>query len=132
MIGVRVEHHTGGPDVFGFDLVGAVDWACEARIDEKGRGVLESGPLRAVIDPGAPFSLRFEADGRVLTSAGAKSTAHLLVADDAQVDGAPVGSARDGSGRALAPSYMLQQLSLGVGELVYGLGERFGPLVKNG
>jgi len=28
--------------------------------------------------------------------------------------------------------YMSQQLSLGVGELVYGLGERFGPLVKNG
>ena len=28
--------------------------------------------------------------------------------------------------------YMSQQFSLGVGELVYGLGERFGPLVKNG
>ena len=27
---------------------------------------------------------------------------------------------------------MHQQLALGVGELVYGLGERFGPLVKNG
>jgi alpha-D-xyloside xylohydrolase len=25
-----------------------------------------------------------------------------------------------------------EQLDLGVGELVYGLGERFGPLVKNG
>ena len=27
---------------------------------------------------------------------------------------------------------MHEQLDLGVGELVYGLGERFGPLVKNG
>ena len=31
-----------------------------------------------------------------------------------------------------APAYLHAQLSLGVGELVYGLGERFGPLVKNG
>lgn len=29
-------------------------------------------------------------------------------------------------------AYMRQQLSLGVGELVYGLGERFSPYVKNG
>ena len=28
--------------------------------------------------------------------------------------------------------YLREQLSLGVGEYVYGLGERFGPLVKNG
>ncbi len=29
-------------------------------------------------------------------------------------------------------AYMRQQLSLGVGELIYGTGEQFGPLVKNG
>ena len=29
-------------------------------------------------------------------------------------------------------AYMRQQLSLGVGELVYGLGERFTPFIKNG
>ena len=29
-------------------------------------------------------------------------------------------------------SYVREQLSLGVGEVVYGLGERFRPLVKNG
>ena len=29
-------------------------------------------------------------------------------------------------------TYIRQQLSLGVGELVYGLGERFTPFVKNG
>ena len=36
------------------------------------------------------------------------------------------------TGLAPARSYVRAQLSLGVGELVYGLGERFGPLVKNG
>ena len=29
-------------------------------------------------------------------------------------------------------AYMRQRLSLGVGELIYGLGERFGPFIKNG
>ena len=28
--------------------------------------------------------------------------------------------------------YVHEQLALGVGETVYGLGERFGPFVKNG
>jgi alpha-D-xyloside xylohydrolase len=36
------------------------------------------------------------------------------------------------TGLAEASAYLHTQLSLGVGELVYGLGERFGPLVKNG
>ena len=29
-------------------------------------------------------------------------------------------------------SYMRQELSIGVGELLYGTGEQFGPFVKNG
>jgi alpha-D-xyloside xylohydrolase len=29
-------------------------------------------------------------------------------------------------------SHLMQRLSLGIGECIYGLGERFGPLVKNG
>ena len=33
---------------------------------------------------------------------------------------------------ALADDYMREQLTLGVGERVYGLGERFTPFVKNG
>nr|AGU10277.1 Glycosyl hydrolases family 31 [uncultured organism] len=38
-----------------------------------------------------------------------------------------------GNGGAHEPStFVHEQLSLGVGELIYGLGERFGPLVKNG
>src|SRR5699024_4019051 len=36
------------------------------------------------------------------------------------------------TGLAPASRYVHGRLSLGVGELVYGLGERFGPLVKNG
>ena len=45
------------------------------------------------------------------------------------------GSAKGSAGYVLDASgarYVREQLSLGVGELVYGLGERFTPFVKNG
>ncbi len=54
------------------------------------------------------------------------------MAADAQVDAGIVGNARTGQRASAAPAYVHEQLDLGVGELVYGLGERFGPLVKNG
>ena len=131
IVGVRIEHFQGGTTTAGFELVGA----------EEGHGVVEladdsatltSGPLSATVAKGAPWSLSFEASGRELTNSGHKSVGHMTVAADAQVDGAPVGNARAGSARELAPTYVHEQLALGVGELVYGLGERFGPLVKNG
>ncbi|GAA1758519.1 alpha-xylosidase [Agromyces humatus] len=131
VIGVRIEHHSGGTRPLGFDLVGAQLDQGVVVIDETG-GTLTSGRLTARVRAGAPFELAFEADGRVLTTAGEKSIAHLRVRPDAQLDGVPVGNARGGTGRALASGYVHQQLALGVGELVYGLGERFGPLVKNG
>ena len=59
-----------------------------------------------------PWALEFIADGRVLTASGSKAMAQLTTAG--------------------GESYVREQLSLGVGEVVYGLGERFGPLVKNG
>lgn len=38
----------------------------------------------------------------------------------------------DAYNRGPEDAYMRQQLTLSVGELIYGLGERFGPFVKNG
>jgi alpha-D-xyloside xylohydrolase len=131
IVGVRVSHFTGGRDELGFDLVGAEEGHGVVSITDDG-GVLTSGELSVTVQKGSPYGLSFEAAGRVLTTAGAKSTAHMQVRPDAQLDGAPVGNARGGTARAFSASYTLQQLSLGVGELVYGLGERFGPIVKNG
>ena len=58
------------------------------------------------------WALEFVAGDRLLTASGFKAMALLTTAS---------------GGR-----YLREQLSLGVGEVVYGLGERFGPLVKNG
>ncbi|RFA22684.1 alpha-xylosidase [Subtercola boreus] len=111
IVGVRIEHFQGALPFDGFDLVGAEPGHGEVSIQDD-RGILSSGDLTATVTRGAPWSLTFSAGGRVLTSGGAKSVGYLDVA---------------GTG-----TFVHEQLALGVGELVYGLGERFGPVVKNG
>jgi alpha-D-xyloside xylohydrolase len=75
----------------------------------------------------------FEAEGRTLTSSGHKSVARMVLASDSPITTEPVGvTGVAPTGRAPSSQYLVNQLSLGVGELVYGLGERFGPLIKNG
>ncbi len=133
VIGVRLEHHRGGADEVGFDLVGAEEGHGDVTVTDAG-ATLVSGEVTATISSGAPWSLVFTetATGRVLTSSGEKSLGYMTLAENAQVDGAPVGNARGGTARQHSRHYVHEQLALGVGELIYGLGERFGPLVKNG
>lgn len=132
VIRVRVAHHEGGSWHGGFDLPGAVaGGAAAASVDESG-GTLTSGALTARVRQGAPWSLSFEQDGRVLTSSGHKSQGYVRLGADAQVDHGVVGITSEGSHALDDRVFVHEQLSLGVGELVYGLGERFGPVVKNG
>jgi alpha-D-xyloside xylohydrolase len=132
IIKVRVEQHTGTRTGPGFDLVGAEPDAGDIVVDTTG-GTLTAGPLTARVSPGAPFDLSFEADGKTLTESGHKSIGHMQLAAGAPVSAEPTGvSGVTTTGLAPAASYTHAQLSLGVGELVYGLGERFGPLIKNG
>lgn len=132
VIGVRIEHHSGGAETRSFDLPGAGPDGGTVSLDADA-GTLDAGSLRARIWRGAPWNLEFfDAAGRRLTGSGHKAQAYLRLAADAQVDGGPVGNARAGSPGPRAATYVHEQLDLGVGELVYGLGERFGPLVKNG
>ncbi|MFE2507561.1 alpha-xylosidase [Streptomyces naganishii] len=73
---------------------------------------LTSGTLSVRVARGGPWRVDFLAEGRTLTGSGPKG----------------VGIMRDATGA----HYLREQLGLGVGTSVYGLGERFGPLVKNG
>jgi alpha-D-xyloside xylohydrolase len=132
IIRVRIEKNTGGAHNQGFELDGATDEAPTIAIDEAG-GLLTSGSLSARIAAGSPWNLSFESAGRVLTTSGHKSIGHIVLGADATVTAEPAGvSGVTTTGLAAAPAYLHARLSLGVGELVYGLGERFGPLVKNG
>jgi alpha-D-xyloside xylohydrolase len=76
------------------------------------QATITSGALSARFERGEGWTLDFIADGRVLTSSGSKALAYISTDTDEH--------------------YVREQLILDVGEAVYGLGERFGPLVKNG
>lgn len=73
---------------------------------------LTSGRLSAQVRTAGAWRLSFHGDGRPLTASGARAMGSIELA---------------GAGH-----FMHEQLDLGVGELVYGLGERFSALVKNG
>ncbi|WP_329320470.1 alpha-xylosidase [Streptomyces sp. NBC_01262] len=113
VIGVRYTHHGGkaqrGPE---FGITREPDGGSGKTVRDGSVVELTAGELSLRVDVAAPWQLDFTAAGRTLTSVGERGT----------------GFATDAEGR----HFMSGQLSLGVGELIYGLGERFTPLVKNG
>ncbi|ALX66488.1 alpha-xylosidase [Microbacterium sp. XT11] len=131
VIRVRIEHHAGSRRHDGFELPGAGNGAGSASVSEAG-GVLDAGSLVARIAPGAPWNLSFDVNGRRVTGSGHRAQGYMRVAPDAAVDSGVVGNRHYDAGVPAASAFMHEQLDLGVGELIYGLGERFGPLVKNG
>ncbi|WP_329088000.1 alpha-xylosidase [Actinomadura citrea] len=110
VIGVTLTHFAGerrrGPD---FEL--AADPTGEVSVDEEA-ATLTSGALSVRVGREGEWGLDFLAGGRRLTGSAPKAQA-VIDTDDGR-------------------HYVREQLDLGVDHFVYGLGERFGPLVKNG
>lgn len=131
VVRVRVSHHVGRAWHGGFELPGAVAGAGAATVSADG-GTLTTGALTARIAAGAPWALSFEVDGTRVTGSGLKAQGYVQLADGADVSHGVAGNARTGLGAPSSRTHVHEQLDLGVGELIYGLGERFGPLVKNG
>ncbi|MEV6349339.1 alpha-xylosidase [Actinoplanes sp. NPDC051851] len=107
VIRVTLSHFDGGrPRLPNFELASSpVDLSV-------GADSLTSGSLTAAVRTGEEWGLDFlDPSGRRITGSGWK--------------GAGIVSGDSGH-------FIHEQLDLGVGEVVYGLGERFGPLVKNG
>ncbi len=118
---VQTWHHMGlqrrEPD--SFDIAPAQQGLLQAQ-ELEDRLVVSSGQLRLeILKQNA--AMTFYHGSRKLTSSTGKDLAYL------KTDWK--GFAYD---RGPENAYMRQQLSLGVGELIYGLGERFGAFVKNG
>ena len=110
IIGVEVAHHSGGADRgprFGLAQDGShrPETAITDDIAE-----VRSGSLTARVRRGAPWHLEFSHDGQVLTTNGVKALGFVNT--------------------AAGEHHMFAQLSLGVGETVYGLGERFTAFVR--
>ena len=110
VIRVRIENHVGTPDPGPAFAVASADAPVSVEVDDRS-GTLTSGGLSVRVTRD-PWRVDFLADGKVLTSSPYKGTG--VVASD------------DGS------HYVHEQLTIGVGERVFGLGERFGAFVKNG
>ncbi|MDE6641526.1 MAG: alpha-xylosidase [Acetatifactor sp.] len=82
--------------------------------------IVKNGNLRVEICK-SNGAITFFRGSEKLTSSGAKDLAYMKTDWKG-----------DAYNRRQDDAYMREQLSLGVGELIYGLGERFGAFVKNG
>ncbi|WP_144882321.1 alpha-xylosidase, partial [Isoptericola variabilis] len=116
VVKVRVEHHAGAASSGPAFAVTAQDgYRPVVKVDEHA-GVLETGGLTVRVHRGGRWHVDFEHDGRALTSSLPKSVG-VMTAEHGPLAGG---------------SWVHEQLTLEPGEHVYGLGERFGPFVKNG
>lgn len=148
VIRVRAGHWQGATDYPGFPLNadepggrGYVHATAEGNGDgevgENGATVsLTTGGLTAKVVKGAPWNLTFLGeDGKVLTESTGKSLGCFNLNKLSNVTAQPVGEfgvTMDGSAYDESDVFTGVQLHLGVGENVYGFGERFGAYVKNG
>jgi len=112
VVRVRIEHFTGGIDR-GPHLPLLSENAAGVRIvnDEQG-ATLTSGALTARVERQGGWALSFLDGERVVTRSGWRGAAYMQCAG--------------------GENHVAEGLSLGVGENVYGLGERFTSFVKNG
>ncbi len=120
VIRVKTSHHLGvqkkGPD-FELNIEENVDLNV-TEDEEKIR--IESGSLALIITK-EYWSMTYERNGEVITKSSGRDLAFMKTDWN--------GFAYDKGG---ADAYMRQELGLSVGELVYGMGERFTAFTKNG
>jgi alpha-D-xyloside xylohydrolase len=107
---VHVSHHQGGRPAIKFPMNESPVQAEVKNSDECAE--ITSGNLTARVAIGDSWNLEFLADNKVIASQRSRS----------------IGFISDPQGQ----HHMSVQMSLGVGEQVYGLGERFTPFIKNG
>ena len=112
VIRVQLTHFKGRQEVLPkFDLDYSLGNSAVAIGRDEQQAWLKTGNLALVVATEGEWRLRFERDGELLTESEPKAIG-LFTRDNV--------------------TYLREQLSLQVGETVYGLGERFGPFVKNG
>ncbi|MHC6204086.1 alpha-xylosidase [Breznakiellaceae bacterium SP9] len=136
VIRVRITHFDGqldsGPH---FELWEDAAFKGEVKVAHD-EAVFASGDLEARIKLGDIWDVRFSAkagsERKPLTTCGTKSTGYIVSRRGARYAEDPFVAFADDDRRPYAGTYIKEELSLGVGEYVYGLGERFGPFIKNG
>ncbi len=113
VIGVKLVHHAGVVDHGPAFELSASDESHAVIEETEEAASLKSGNLEVIIHKGPAWRVDFVRNGERLTGSKQKSMAYIT-------------SAKDGK------TYVREELDLGVGEWVYGLGERFTSFVRNG
>ena len=113
VIGVRITHFDGETDKGPHYSLLQSDTPELRFEDNEEFAALHSGDLCVRVTKGNNWTLDFLRNGRRITGSVAKSNGYVQDANSQK-------------------TYMMERLDLGVGETVYGLGERFTALVKNG
>ncbi|EUJ30533.1 alpha-xylosidase [Listeria cornellensis] len=106
---VRLKHHDGGKRKSPAFGINEQQVFLNTTDDEKAI-TIESGNLKVAIDK-ENYALSFYGDGQFLTKSDVNGQGYITSADQ---------------------NYIRERLDLGVGENIYGLGERFTNFVKNG
>jgi alpha-D-xyloside xylohydrolase len=110
VIRVRLSHHTGGKAAIKFPVTESE--SNSVALVEQDSAHLISGALEARVSMGPDWNLEFVANEKVIAHQRARGLGFVIDSD--------------------GNHHLSSQLSLGVGEQVYGLGERFTPFIKNG
>lgn len=100
-------------------------------LDEENQIVMINGKMRVEIKKGDQFEYLFYYDGKFLTGSMAGSMNYVT---DVAYQGDQIDNVnhRIPQRTGLNPNYIRERLNLDVGEYIYGFGEHFTPLVKNG
>ena len=114
VIGVRLEHFRGLPSATPAFAIASDPAASPGIVDEPDFVSLTSGDLAVRVEKRGDWRLDVRRAGRRITGS------------------APPGAAGYATDEESGRGYMFERLDLGVGDLVYGLGERFAAFVKNG
>lgn len=113
IVGVRIEHFQGALDNgphYPLNVLKDVNVQIENNAEF---AELKSGSISARVTKGESWALDFLRDGQRITGSQLKNNGYV---QDGNTD----------------RNYVFERLDLGVGEAVYGLGERFTALVRNG
>ncbi|WP_340401444.1 alpha-xylosidase [Paenibacillus sp. FSL H8-0079] len=111
VIRVTLNHHKGGVKKGPVFELNTQDANVDISKNEQG-AVLKSGNLEVQIDKTNGWDVSFLYEGKRITGSGQRAAGYIT------------GPSKE--------AYFREQLDLGIGEYVYGLGERFTPFVKNG
>jgi len=112
VIRVQIWHYKGQRDKKPYFEFYKEEGYCPLIEDSSESIVITSGKLKATISKKGEWGVAYYYEDKYLTKNGYKYLGYAIMPDNT--------------------AYMREQLSLSVGECVYGLGERFTPFVKNG